>query len=121
MLRAGVRDTVTSPARGTSAVAEHAIHARLIVVDLGLEVRDACVAASSLFEPLRRRGPLEPDRRQVLSRSGWIWARWWRAAQSESREGEAMEEARMMDGERQPTASPACDRAEQFRKGQKEG
>ena len=87
-LRAGVRDAATSPARGTGAAAERAIRARHPVVDLGLEVRDACVAASSLFEPLRRRGPLEPDRRQVLSRSGWIWARWWRAAQSESGEGE---------------------------------
>nr|ACN26801.1 unknown [Zea mays] len=49
------------------ASAERAIRARLPLVDLVLEVRDARAPASSSFEPLlRRRGPLEPDRRAVV-------------------------------------------------------
>ncbi|CAL4969030.1 unnamed protein product [Urochloa decumbens] len=48
------------------AAAERAIRTRLPLVDLVLEVRDARVPASSAFEPLRRRGPLEPDARRVV-------------------------------------------------------
>ncbi|KAG2651346.1 DAR GTPase 2, mitochondrial [Panicum virgatum] len=48
------------------AAAERAIRTRLPLVDLVLEVRDARVPASSAFEPLRRRSPLEPDGRQVV-------------------------------------------------------
>ncbi|RLN07931.1 DAR GTPase 2, mitochondrial [Panicum miliaceum] len=48
------------------AAAERAIRTRLPLVDLVLEVRDARVPASSAFEPLRRRGPLEPDGRRVV-------------------------------------------------------
>ena len=48
------------------AAAERAIRTRLPLVDLVLEVRDARVPASSAFEPLRSRGPLEPDGRQVV-------------------------------------------------------
>ncbi|XP_039843571.1 DAR GTPase 2, mitochondrial-like isoform X2 [Panicum virgatum] len=48
------------------AAAERAIRTRLSLVDLVLEVRDARVPASSAFEPLRRRGPLEPDGRRVV-------------------------------------------------------
>ncbi|KAF8728173.1 hypothetical protein HU200_018758 [Digitaria exilis] len=48
------------------AAAERAIRTRLPLVDLVLEVRDARVPASSAFEPLRRRGPLEPDNRRVV-------------------------------------------------------
>jgi len=48
------------------AAAERAIRTRLPLVDLVLEVRDARVPASSAFEPLRRRGPLEPDGHRVV-------------------------------------------------------
>ncbi|CAN6251769.1 unnamed protein product [Urochloa humidicola] len=48
------------------AAAERAIRTRLPLVDLVVEVRDARVPASSAFEPLRRRGPLEPDGRRVV-------------------------------------------------------
>ncbi|PVH66167.1 hypothetical protein PAHAL_1G170000 [Panicum hallii] len=45
--------------------AERAIRARLSLVDLILEVRVARVPASSAFEPLHLRRPVEPDGRQV--------------------------------------------------------
>ncbi|OEL29600.1 DAR GTPase 2, mitochondrial, partial [Dichanthelium oligosanthes] len=48
------------------AAAECAIRTRLPLVDLVLEVRDARAPASSAFEPLRRRGSLEPDGRRVV-------------------------------------------------------
>ncbi|KAJ1296169.1 hypothetical protein BS78_01G278700 [Paspalum vaginatum] len=48
------------------AAAERAIRTRLPLVDLVLEVRDARVPASSAFEPLHRRRPLEPDGRRVV-------------------------------------------------------
>ncbi|XP_062205792.1 DAR GTPase 2, mitochondrial-like [Phragmites australis] len=47
------------------AAADRAIRARLPLVDLVLEVRDARVPASSAFEPLRRRA-LERDSRRVV-------------------------------------------------------
>lgn len=66
-LGAAVRDLSGAWYGRRMAAAERAIRARLPLVDLVLEVRDARVPASSSFEPLRRRrGPLEPDRRRVV-------------------------------------------------------
>ena len=108
---AGVRDAVTSPARGTSAVAERAIHARLIVVDLGLEVRDAHAPASTSFEPLRRRGPLKPTAARSSVEAGGYGhgGGGWRSPRAE--------EARM-DGE--AANRVAYTRPGRTRKGQKE-
>ncbi|XP_066344532.1 DAR GTPase 2, mitochondrial isoform X1 [Miscanthus floridulus] len=66
-LGAAVRDLSGSWYGRHMAAAERAIRARLPLVDLVLEVRDARVPDSSSFEPLRRRrGPLDPDRRRVV-------------------------------------------------------
>ncbi|WVZ57709.1 hypothetical protein U9M48_008061 [Paspalum notatum var. saurae] len=48
------------------AAAERAIRTRLPLVDLVVEVRDARAPASSAFQPLHRRTPLEPDGRRVV-------------------------------------------------------
>ncbi|KAM0854328.1 hypothetical protein ACQ4PT_050486 [Festuca glaucescens] len=49
------------------AAAERAIRARIPLVDLVLEVRDARVPATSAFEPLRRRSPEEADMRRLVA------------------------------------------------------
>ncbi|CAM0956109.1 unnamed protein product [Alopecurus aequalis] len=49
------------------AAAERAIGARIPLVDLVLEVRDARVPATSAFEPLRRRSPEGPDMRRLIA------------------------------------------------------
>ncbi|VAH05535.1 DAR GTPase 2, mitochondrial-like [Triticum urartu] len=49
------------------AAADRAIRARLPLVDLVLEVRDARVPATSAFELLHRRSPWEPDVRRLVA------------------------------------------------------
>ncbi|VAH17000.1 unnamed protein product [Triticum turgidum subsp. durum] len=49
------------------AAADRAIRARLPLVDLVLEVRDARVPATSAFELLHRRSPEEPDVRRLVA------------------------------------------------------
>lgn len=65
-LGAAVRDLSGAWYGRHMAAAERAIRARLPLVDLVLEVRDARVPAFSSFEPLRCRGSLGPDRHRVV-------------------------------------------------------
>ncbi|KAK8445403.1 hypothetical protein SEVIR_9G319600v4 [Setaria viridis] len=65
-LGAAVRDLSGAWYGRHMAAAERAIRTRLPLVDLVLEVRDARVPASSAFEPLRRRRPLDPDSLRVV-------------------------------------------------------